>query len=148
MEFTILLFLLLYILNFFSNSRLTALSSFTCITAIISLRVTMLCLFNGPLQLIGPTGANYLKNNSNYFSSLPWTLSEFPFLLVLKSKVHTTAYKILYHLYSLPSSPPTILPCPLWSFLFPRKCQDNTFLLRSDKCYEDRQTDYYESFAK
>lgn len=44
------------------------------------------------------------------------------------------------------------LPCSLcsgyWSFLFPRKCQDNTFVLRLDKWYEDRQTDYCESFAK
>lgn len=94
--------LLLYIFKVFDNKGLTALSSSPWMTAIISLQITMLCFFPCPLQSTDPTGASYLKDNSDYFSLLLRTLTEFPFLPVqTKTKVCTTAYKALYYLIPL-----------------------------------------------
>lgn len=150
MELTILLFLFLNNFKVFNNKRLTALSSFTWITAIISLQITMLCFFPCPLQLtpLGPVTSKITQTTSPFYRE-PYQSSYFSQCKKKKkNKVCATAYKVLYHLISLPSFLSTnyssLTLCSYYrrSFLFPKKCQDNTFILRSDKWYENTQIDY------
>lgn len=69
MELTMLIFLLLYIFKVFSNKRLTALSSFTWITAIISLQITMLSslAFYNQLTPLGPVTSKITLTVSPFY---------------------------------------------------------------------------------